>query len=70
VHARQKSGDKESALIVYNPAWHAVRAARLFSSFPNGAAVHAPRRRLGQTWHTDVFSPGMLNSIPELLFPR
>lgn len=66
VQARKKTGDEEIDLIVYNPAWQ--RGARrpdffLFSNelpFLHRAVVSV------KPWHTDVFSPGMLKSSPEI----
>ena len=66
VQARKKTGDEEIDLIVYNPAWQ--RGARkpdffLFSNelpFMHRAVVSV------KPWHTDVFSPGMLKSSPEI----
>ena len=66
VTARPKSGDEEIDLIVYNPAWE--RGVRkpdffLFSSelpFIHRAVVSV------KPWHTNVFSPAMLKSSPEI----
>lgn len=66
VMARRKSGDEEIDLLVYNPAWE--RGARrpdffLFSTelpFIHRAVVSV------KPWHTNVFSPAMLKSSPEI----
>ena len=66
VTARPKSGEEEIDLIVYNPAW--TRGARrpdffLFSTelpFIHRAVVSV------KPWHTNVFSPAMLKSSPEI----
>jgi hypothetical protein len=66
VTARRKSGDEEIDLIVYNPSWQ--RGARrpdflLFSNelpFIQRAVVSV------KPWHTNVFSPGILKSSPEI----
>jgi hypothetical protein len=66
VTARKKSGDEEIDLLVYNPAWE--RGSRkpdffLFSSelpFIERAVVSV------KPWHTNVFSPAMLKSSPEV----
>ena len=66
VQARRKTSDEEIDLLVYNPAWR--RGAKkpdffLFSSelrFIQRAVVAV------KPWHTDVFSPGMLKSSPEI----
>ncbi|MEO6569409.1 MAG: hypothetical protein ABIO94_11655, partial [Opitutaceae bacterium] len=66
VTARRKSGDEEIDLLVYNPSWQ--RGARnpeflLFSNelpFIQRAVVSV------KPWHTNVFSPGMLKSSPEI----
>ncbi len=66
VQSRRKTSDEEIDLLVYNPGWR--RSAPkpdffLFSSeLPNiHRAVVAVK-----PWHTDVFSPGMLKSSPEI----
>lgn len=66
VQARRKTSDEEIDLLVYNPAWR--RGSRkpdffLFSTelpFIHRAVVAV------KPWHTDVFSPGMLKSSPEI----
>jgi len=66
VQARRKTSDEEIDLMVYNPSWQ--RSARkpdffLFSNelpFIHRAVVSV------KPWHTDVFSPGMLRSSPEI----
>ena len=66
VTARRKTGDEEVDLLVYNPAWR--RGARkpdflLFASelpFVHRAVVAV------KPWHTDVFSPAILKSSPEI----
>lgn len=66
VTARRKSGDEEIDLLVYNPSWQ--RGARkpeflLFSSelpFIQRAVVSV------KPWHTNVFSPAILKSSPEI----
>ena len=66
VTARRKSGDEEIDLIVYNPSWE--RGSRkpdffLFSTelpFIQRAVVSV------KPWHTNVFSPGILKSSPEI----
>jgi hypothetical protein len=66
VTARPKSGEEEIDLVVYNPAWE--RGARkpdffLFSTelaFIQRAVVSV------KPWHTNVFSPAMLKSSPEI----
>ena len=66
VTARRKSGDEEIDLLVYNPSWE--RGARrpdffLFSTelpFIQRAVVSV------KPWHTNVFSPAILKSSPEI----
>jgi hypothetical protein len=66
VQARRKTSDEEIDQLVYNPAWR--RNSRrpdffLFSSelpFIHRAVVSV------KPWHTDVFSPGILKSSPEI----
>lgn len=66
VTARRKSGDEEIDLLVYNPSWQrGVRKPEflLFSSelpFIQRAVVSV------KPWHTNVFSPGILKSSPEI----
>jgi hypothetical protein len=66
VTARHKTSDEEVDLLVFNPAWD--RGARrpeffLFASelpFVHRAVVAV------KPWHTDVFSPAILKSSPEI----
>lgn len=66
VQSRRKTSDEEIDLLVYNPAWR--RGTRkpdffLFSSelpYIHRAVVAV------KPWHTDVFTPGMLKSSPEI----
>ncbi|MCF7688099.1 MAG: hypothetical protein K9M98_05385 [Cephaloticoccus sp.] len=66
VQARRKTSEEEIDLLVYNPAWRKGTKKPdffLFSSelqFINRAVVAV------KPWHTDVFSPGMLKSSPEI----
>ena len=66
MQSRRKTGGEEIDLMVYNPGW--TPGARppdffLFASelpFLHRAVVAV------KPWHTDVFSPGMLKSSPEI----
>jgi hypothetical protein len=65
VTARRKSGDEEIDLLVYNPSWQGARKPDffLFSTelpFIQRAVVSV------KPWHTNVFSPSILKSSPEI----
>lgn len=66
VTARRKSGDEEIDLLVYNPAWE--RASRKPDFFLFSTELPLIQRAMVSVkpWHTNVFSPGMLKSSPEI----
>lgn len=66
VMARRKSGDEEIDLIVYNPAWE--RGARKPDFFLFSSELPLIQRAVVavKPWHTNVFSPGILKSSPEI----
>jgi hypothetical protein len=66
VMARRKSGDEEIDLIVYNPAWE--RGARRPDFFLFSSELPLIQRAVVavKPWHTNVFSPAILKSSPEI----
>lgn len=66
VTARRKSGGEEIDLIVYNPS--AEREARKPEFFLFASELPFIRRAVVSVkgWHTNVFSPGILKSSPEI----
>lgn len=66
VQARRKTSDEEIDLLVYNPAWKRESRKADFFLFSN-ELPHIHRAVVAvKPWHTDVFSPGMLKSSPEI----
>jgi hypothetical protein len=66
VQARKKTTDEEIDLVVYNPAW--VRDGRKPDFFLFATELPYLHRAVVSVkpWHTDVFTPGMLKSSPEI----
>lgn len=66
VTARPKSGEEEIDLVVYNPGWE--RGARKPDFFLFSMELPFIRRAVVSVkpWHTNVFSPAMLKSSPEI----
>ena len=66
VQARKKTSDEEIDLVVYNPAW--VRDGRKPDFFLFATELPYLHRAVVSVkpWHTDVFTPGMLKSSPEI----
>ncbi|HRE82783.1 MAG TPA: hypothetical protein PLN52_17190 [Opitutaceae bacterium] len=66
VTARKKTTDEEIDLLVYNPAW--TRGGRKPDFFLFVSELpHLHRAVVAiKPWHTDVFTPGMLKSSPEI----
>lgn len=66
VTARRKSGDEEIDLIVYNPAWTGGSRKPDFFLFSNELPLIHRGVVSVKGWHTNVFSPGILKSSPEI----
>ncbi len=66
VTARHKTSDEEVDLLVYNPAWQrGARRPEFFLFASELAFVHRAVVAV-KPWHTDVFSPAILKSSPEI----
>ena len=66
VQARRKTSDEEIDLLVYNPAWKRGARKPDFFLFSNELPFIHRAVVVVKPWHTDVFSPGMLKSSPEI----
>lgn len=66
VQARRKTSDEEIDLMVYNPAWQRGMKKPDFFLFSNELPFIHRAIVAVKPWHTDVFSPGMLKSSPEI----
>ncbi|HEY0967375.1 MAG TPA: hypothetical protein VGD88_08305 [Opitutaceae bacterium] len=66
VTARRKSGDEEIDLIVYNPSWERGARKPDFLLFSNELPLIQRAVVSVKGWHTNVFSPGILKSSPEI----
>jgi hypothetical protein len=66
VQARRKTSEEEIDLVVYNPTW--VRGGRRPDFFLFATELPFLHRAIVavKPWHTDVFTPGMLKSSPEI----
>lgn len=66
VQARRKTSDEEIDLVVLNPSWN--REARKPEFFLFATELPYLHRAIiaVKPWHTDVFTPGMLKSSPEI----
>lgn len=66
VQARKKTSDEEIDLVVYNPAW--TREGRRPDFFLFATELPYLHRAVVSVkpWHTDVFTPGILKSSPEI----
>ena len=66
VQARRKTSEEEIDLVVYNPSW--VRGGRRPDFFLFATELPFLHRAIVavKPWHTDVFTPGMLKSSPEI----
>ena len=66
VQARRKTSDEEIDLVVLNPTWN--RAGRKPDFFLFATELPYLHRAVVavKPWHTDVFTPGMLKSSPEI----
>ncbi len=66
VQARKKTSDEEIDLVVFNPAWRRDTRRPDFFLFAT-ELPHLHRAVVSvKPWHTDVFTPGMLKSSPEI----
>jgi hypothetical protein len=66
VQARRKTSDEEIDLLVYNPSWKGGARKPDFFLFSNELPFIHRAVVSVKPWHTDVFSPGMLKSSPEI----
>ncbi len=66
VQARKKTSDEEIDLLVYNPAWQ--RGSRKPDFFLFASELSFIQRAViaVKPWHTDVFTPAMLKSSPDI----
>jgi len=66
VPARRKTGEEEIDLLVYNPTWDRMARRPDFFLFASELPL-IPRAVVAvKPWHTNVFSPGMLKSSPDI----
>ena len=66
VQARRKTSDEEIDLLVLNPAWRrGLRRPDFFLFSSELSFIHRAVVAV-KPWHTDVFSPGVLKSSPEI----
>ena len=66
VQARRKTSDEEIDLVVFNPAWTRERRKPEFFLFATELPYLHRAIVAVKPWHTDVFTPGMLKSSPEI----
>jgi hypothetical protein len=66
VTARHKTSDEEVDLLVFNPAWKRVARRPEFFLFASELAFVHRAVVAVKPWHTDVFSPAVLKSSPEI----
>lgn len=66
VQARKKTGEEEIDLLVYNPSWKPGSRRPDFFLFSNELQYIHRAVVAVKPWHTDVFTPGMLKSTPEI----
>ena len=66
VQARKKTSDEEIDLVVFNPSW--TRDGRKPDFFLFATELPYLHRAVVSVkpWHTDVFTPGILKSSPEI----
>ncbi len=66
VQARKKTSDEEIDLLVYTPAWQ--RGSRKPDFFLFASELSFIQRAViaVKPWHTDVFTPAMLKSSPDI----
>ena len=66
VQARRKTSEEAIDLVVLNPAWTRDRRRPDFFLFANELPFLHRAIVSVKPWHTDVFTPGMLRSSPEI----
>lgn len=66
VMARKKTSDEEIDLLVVNPSWQRGSRRPDFFLFPTEMQYLHRAVVAVKPWHTDVFTPGMLKSTPEI----
>jgi hypothetical protein len=66
VQARKKTSDEEIDLLVYNPAWQRGGRRPDFLLFATELAFIERAIVAVKPWHTDVFTPAMLKSSPDI----
>ena len=66
VTARKKTNDEEIDLLVYNPLWQRGERKPDFFLFVNELRYLHRAVVAIKPWHTDVFTPAMLKSSPEI----
>ncbi|MBW7896447.1 MAG: hypothetical protein H3C27_15165 [Opitutaceae bacterium] len=66
VQARRKTSDEEIDLLVFNPAWRRGLRRPDFFLFSNELPFIHRAAVAVKPWHTDVFTPGVLKSSPEI----
>src|ERR1022692_4454771 len=66
VQARRKTGEEEIDLLVYNPTWQKGGRAPDFFLFPNELPFVRRAIIAVKPWHTEIFTPAMLKSSPEI----
>lgn len=66
VQARRKTGEEEIDLLVHNPAWRKGSRKPDFFLFSSELAFVHQAVVAVKPWHTEVFTPAMLKSSPEI----
>jgi hypothetical protein len=66
VQSRKKTSGEEIDLLVYNPTWQAGSRRPDFFLFPSELPFIQRALVAVKPWHTDVFTPAMLRSAPEI----
>jgi len=66
VQARKKTSGEEIDLLVYNPTWQPGSRRPDFFLFPSEMPFIQRALVAVKPWHTDVFTPAMLRSAPEI----
>jgi hypothetical protein len=66
VQSRKKTSGEEIDLLVYNPTWQTGSRRPDFFLFPSELPFIQRALVAVKPWHTDVFTPAMLRSAPEI----